>query len=177
MNSAVYDYFTPIENAIAAAFQRNGVDCYTPLGEQQLNESSESEPSNTAAFQKKRPRVEVVLMPGANKGILRAEDGRRVAAGYLREWARTSSLVLAVITEADIIQHRAYLAKILYLLDTLAYDVSGTETLQNHAIQSIKCLGGSIAYKSEEGNYQTTLNNELEFSVQTTAWALLETEP
>lgn len=172
----IYDFFTPVENAVSAAFERAGVTCYTPLGLQQLDEAGAADPDNLEQFQRKRPRVEIVLHPGASRGMLVPKAGRRVTSGVLREKARSASLHMALITGPNIVTHRAFLAKVLFLSDTLAYDANNTETLLNHCIQSIKCQGGQMNYKSEEGAFQTDLAFDVEISVQESKWDELETE-
>ena len=176
VQSDIYDFFTPIEDAIASAFKLGGVTCYTPLGEQQLNEAAIADPDHAEQFQKKRPRVEIVLHPGASKGILVAQAGRRVTSGHLREKARAATLDVNLITEPDIVKHRAFVARILFLTDTLAHDANETKSLTNHFLQSIRCQGGSLSYNGEEGHYQTSLVFDVDFSVQETAWPALEIE-
>lgn len=174
--SDIYDFFTPIENAVSAAFARNGVACYSPLGLQELDAAGAADPTLEGEFQRPRPRLEIVLHPGASRGMFVPKAGRRVAAGVLREKARAAQLHMAVITKPDIVEHRAYLAQVLFLCDTLAYDANQTDTLTNHALQSIKCQGGQLDYKAEDGVFQTDLMFDVDFSVQEQKWAELDAE-
>jgi len=157
----IYDYFTPIEAAIVQVFDAQEIVCWTPLRDPE--------------FQKQRPRVEAVLMPGAGKVRLLPQAGRRSAPGHLREQARNASLVINVITEANITLHRAYVARVIYLLDTMAHDAQATGLIPNHFIAALRCNGGQLDYKPEEGLFNSTLNCDLDFSVRTTAWAELAT--
>lgn len=169
--SDIYDYFTPIEDAIATAFALVNVTCYTPLGEQILNAAADAAaPDHKQEFQKKRPRVEIALMPGASKGRLLPVAGRRVAAGHLPEQARNANLIVRVITAAEIIVHRVYLAEVIYRLDTMAHAANATGKMPNHFLGGLRNNGGSLEYKASEGNFESTLNCDLDFSVKTTAW-------
>lgn len=177
----IYDYFTPIEDAIATAFALNQVTCYTPLGEQLLNEAASSAaPDLEQRFQMKRPRVQIMLLPGAAKGILRPATGVRAASGFLREKARNASLTLRLVTEANIVAHRAYVARVLFLVDSLgadanaAEDAEGYKKLLYHRIGGLRCNGGTLDDAPEQGTLQTLLNCDLDFSVLDSAWALLD---
>lgn len=172
----IYDFFTPVENAISAAYERAGVTCYTPLGLQQLNAAQEAAPDNAQQFQRKRPRLEIVLHPGAARGFFVPQAGRRVAAGHLREKANQATLSMDVITEPDIVKHRAFLARILFLSDTLAYDATQTETLTNHYLQAIKRTSGDTSYEAEDGHFRTRLTFDVDLSVQENKWPELEAE-
>jgi hypothetical protein len=172
--SDIYDYFTPIEDAICTAFALVNIACYSPLGEQLLNAQADAAtPDLKRSFIKKRPRVEIALMPGAALGRLLPIPGRRVASGHLPEQARRATLVVQVITEADIVIHRVYLAQVNYFLDTMAYRANQTGKMPNHYIGGLKNNGGSLEYKPEAGNFHSTLNYDVDFSVNTNAWNAL----
>ncbi len=156
--SDIYDYFTPLEDAIRTVFEANDIVCWTPL----------SDP----AFQKERSRVEAVLMPGQNLGRL-LPAATRTASGFMREQARKSQLVIRVITESDIAAHRLFVAQILYLLDTLGLAMNDGDKLPNHAVSGLICNGGTLDYSPEDGSYVSLLNCDLTFSVKTAAWDYL----
>lgn len=171
----IYDFFTPLEEAAASVFDKSGVTCYTPLGEQQLDQQAQSDPTLEQSFQKKRPRVELALSLGASKGILRAQSGRRPAAGHLREKARTCTLHVNVVTDPDIVKHRAFVSTVLYIADTLAYEINETGSLTNHFVQRVSCTGESgRAYNAEDGQFETHLAFEIDLSVQEYAWDALD---
>lgn len=163
--SDIYDYFSPIEDAIRTVFEANEIVCWTPL----------SDPD----FQKERPRVEAVLLPGQNLGRLLpvvladGETRRRNANGFLREQARRSQLVIRVITESDIAVHRTFVAEILYLMDTAGHDMNAGDKLPNHAVSGLNCTGGTLETKAEEGSYMSVFMFDLDFSVKTAAWDAL----
>lgn len=157
--SDIYDYFTPLEDAIRTVFEAAEVTCWTPL----------SDP----AFQKERPRIEALILPGQNKGMLRPVPSVRTASGFLREKARRSQLVIRVVTEANIATHRSFVAKILYLLDTLGYEMNAGDKLPNHAVGSLICNGGNLDYSPEDGSYVSLLNCDLDFSVKEASWDTL----
>lgn len=169
----IYEYFTPIEEAVAKVFAQNSVMCYTPLGEQLLTESG-SEASDEQALQKKRPRVEVCLQPGAAKGILRPLPNRRVTSGHLQEKARVSQLTMLLVTEPNIVQHRNFIALVIAISDTLATGVNNQDSFNNFFIQSVRATGGTTNYKPEDGTFSTELTFDVEFSVQEYLWSALD---
>lgn len=171
----IYDFFTPLEEAVASVFDKSGVTCYTPLGEQRLDANAASDPSLEQSFQKRRPRVELALSLGPSAGMLRAESGRRAAAGHLREKCRRCTLHVNVVTEPDIVKHRSFVATVLFIADSLAYEVNETETLTNHFVQRIACTGESgRTYNAEDGQFETQLSFEVDLSVQEYAWTALD---
>ncbi len=115
-------------------------------------------------------------MPASALGFLKPAAGRRAASGHLREQARRATLVLQLITAADIAVHRSFIAQIQFALDTLGFDMNATDKLPNHAIAMVKCTGGSSpTYTPEAGTFSTSLTADIEFSVKAAAWAALET--
>lgn len=157
----LYDYFTPLETALASVFEAQEFVIWTPLRDPE--------------FQKERPRVEAVLMPGAALGFLLPEVNKPARCGFLREKARRASLTVFVVTEARIVTHRAFLARTLYVLDTLGHAMNATALMPYHSVQSVKCNGGGLSDDPTTGSYTTTLNCDLDFSVVESAWADLET--
>lgn len=168
----IYDYFTPIEDAIAAVFKAAEIDCFTALGEQPLGDG---EAEGDVEDKRPRPRVEIVLHPGAAMGRLRAMAGKNTSSGHLREYARRSNLDFRLITKADIREHRAYVAHIQYLCDTLADAVNETRLLTNHRIAAIRMTGGEAGYRPQDGVIETVLTAEVDFSVQHYAFEAIET--
>lgn len=156
----LYNYFTPLESAVAKVFEDQEFTIWTPLRDPK--------------FQKERPRVEAVLMPGAALGFLRPEPSRIARCGFLREKARKAALSVFVVTEANIATHRAYLARVLFLLDTLGFDMNATALMPYHSVQCVKVNGGSLSDDPTTGAYTTTLNCDIDFSFKEAAWAALD---
>jgi hypothetical protein len=172
--SDIYDYFTPIEDAIAAVFKAAEITCLTPLGVQKFEvDEADTSDKDALEFQKPRPRVEVVLHPGSNLGLLYPVSGRRVAAGHLREQARRAMLTLTIVTKDSILEHRAFVAQVLYIADTLAYEATNSRLLVNHNLSSLRCTGGTAGYRPQDGVMETLLNFDLDFAVQVAAFAAL----
>lgn len=159
--AALYDYFTPLESAIVSVFEAQEFVIWTPLRD--------------PAFQKERPRVEAVLLPGANLGFLLPATGKPARCGFLRDKARKANLSIMVVTEASIVTHRSFLARAIYVIDTLGYEMNATALMPYHSVQCVKCNGGNLSDKFEEGAFTTTLNCDIDFSVKEAAWAALET--
>lgn len=157
----LYDYFTPLEKAVASVFESQDFVIWTPLRD--------------AAFQKSRPRVEAVIMPGAALGFLRPSAGLPARSGFLREKARKAALSVFVVTEAKIVTHRAFLARVLFLLDTLGYQMNETGLMPYHSVQMVKVNSGSLSDDPETGAYTTTLHCDIDFSFKESAWTALDT--
>ena len=156
----LYNYFTPLESAIAAVFEAQEFIIWTPLRD--------------LKFQKERPRVEAVLMPGAALGFLRSEPSRIARCGFLREKARRATLSIFVVTEANVVTHRAFLARTLFVLDTIGYEMNKTALMPYHSVQSVKVNSGSLSDDATTGAYTTTLNCDLDFSFKEATWLLLD---
>ena len=157
----LYDFCTPLETAIVTVFEAEEFVIWTPLRDPE--------------FQKERTRVEAVVMPGASLGFLLPEYGKPARCGFLREKARMANLSVLVVTEPSITVHRAFVARTLYVLDTLGWAMNETDDMPYHKVQHVKCNGGSLTHKPGDGSYQTSLDCEIKFSVLETAWADLET--
>lgn len=112
-------------------------------------------------------------MPGGNLGMLLAQSERRPASGHMREKARRAILDLRLITEADIVTHRSFLAQVLFILDTLAFEMNETDQLPNHAVSGLICNGGGLSYAPQDGAYISHLSCTMDFSVKEAAWANL----
>jgi hypothetical protein len=157
----IYDYFTPIETAVQSVFAAAEVAACTPVDDPD--------------FQRPRPRVEIELSPGDAQGRLRYEADRLVASGNLRETAYSASLSIRVITEAQISQHRAFLARAQYQMDNIVPTIGAAGTLTNHRLASAKATGGSVSYTPQDGCYVSELTYDIDFSILPSAWAALET--
>jgi hypothetical protein len=147
----IYDFFTPIEEAVKAAFVANEIDCFTP--------------SDDPKLQRKRPRIEVALSLAPSQRRLIGVVGTRATPGFVRDAARQGQLDMALVTDAAINIHRDFVSKVLYLCDTLANDANGTGTLTKHFIQSLMVTGSSQEYDSEKGVYITNLTLAIDFSI------------
>lgn len=161
----LYDYFTPLETALAKVFTDANFTVWTPL--------------LPAEFQKERPRIEAVLMPGAALGFLKPDPAAAVnypvRSGFMREKAHKSNLSLLLVTAPEITIHRAYVATALGVVDLLGLAMNDTGLMPYHAVQCVKVTGGGLTLHPETGDYQTTLNCDVDFSVKESAWADLET--
>lgn len=172
--NAVYNYFTPIEEAIAKAFAAYGVDCYTPLGEIKAFEQVNGQEQQ---FVKAIPRVEIELQTGSNMGNLRASNRVRPASGFLREQARRSNLMVSIITDAELIPHREYYTTILFLLDGIGSTINEFYPPEFHAIGGIKVTGGQQSYTPQGGLFKSTINCDVDFSVLEIAWKEVPAPP
>lgn len=170
---AIYDYMSPFEEAAASVFAAAQFNAYTPLGEQILAQNlADSESDKKTQFQLKRPRVQLMMNPGANGGRLHTTpvNGRRKNSGHRRDQARQSTLVIRCVTEANIVQHRAYIAQVLAIIDTLAHAVNQTGKMPLHVADSLTCNGGDALYKDTEGLFNSNLNCTVNISVNANAW-------
>lgn len=156
----IYDFYTPLENAVAQVLTAGGLNTYTPI--------------TAPEFQKDRPRVEAEIEPASGLGRLLPATNRVNASGYLREQAYSATLNLTVITAADIAIHRAFLAQVQYQADTLAHDVRVSGASPNHILNRVQATGGSVDYTPQDGAFISKLTFEIEFSIKPAAWAALE---
>lgn len=159
--NALYDYFTPLETAIIEVFAAQEFVIWTPLRDPE--------------FQKERPRLEAVLMPGEALGFLLPAAGVPARGGFMREKARRAGLSLFVVTEPNIATHRVYLGRTLYVLDTLGLAMNATAAMPYHSVQGVRCTGGNLVDDPASGSYTTVLTCALDFSVKEAAWPLLGT--
>lgn len=168
----IYDPLSPAEAALAALFKANEITCYTPLGEQmEAEEAAAQDP--TVQFIKKRPRVEVLVTLGASHGWLFPHRGVRAASGFMREKARQASLLVKIVTDANIALHRQFQAQVLFVLDTAGEAIRNTTAMPNHTINRIKVGGTSLNYLPENGIFETSVSCDLDISVNDTAWPAL----
>ena len=178
--SNIYDFSTPIEETFAFIFSARGMNCYSPLGESILNEAANDAPPDLIQqFQKKRPRVEILLIPGAGLGHLRPRTDNvasRITPGFLRDNSHRANMILWVVTRADILEHRAYIAQVRCLLEVIAFEANASGKMAHHTIQTFKVTGEQPASKAGEGIIEATINCELEFSVKESAWTAFDAE-
>ncbi len=162
----VYDFEGAIEKAVSAVFTDQEIVCFTPQGDPQ--------------FQKNRPRVEATFIPGPGRQqyILVADDFTDGNSDYphRRESSFGGQLTLSVITDGEngMSAHADYRSKIRNVMSTFQRTVNGlSASVMNHKVQQIRENGSSNVYGPQEGYYQTTLNYDLEFSIQANAWLQL----
>lgn len=152
--SDIYNLEAVVENSIQAVFTASSVVSFTT---QQL-----------ADLQKGRPRVEIEYINGAGH-----ERWIKVN-GYPRETAWKGTVKLELITNADISIHSAYRTQIRSIMHGLSQTVNEVAPMTLHNIHQFLIDGGtSPKWVPQEGSYQTTMNFEINLSVQANAWAIL----
>jgi hypothetical protein len=124
-------------------------------------------------FQQAIPRVEITIAVGSGAQRPWAIDATEANQ---RETAWNAQLRLDLITPSDIIVHRAYRATIRSQMAILPTTINNTTGMERHKIQRITDAGTSPCQSPQDGIYQTTLLYDLQFSVQSYAWADLEAE-
>lgn len=176
----IYDFESIIENAVKAVFTAAGLTCFTP------------QDAATIDFQKERPRVEVEYQHGVGQNQWHIEQTAPNAFKDRRERAWKGQLVVALVTEANITIHCAYRAQVRSIMAGLwnqingdgaedcpwQYSVNGTPTdgkLRNHKLHYVGDAGTSPIYPMDQGMFKTTMNFNVDLSVQENAWALLNT--
>lgn len=121
-------------------------------------------------FQKERGRVEVIFVPGPGQGIWKMINGEP------RERAWKGQFVLHAITQIDQVQHGIYVGQLRTLMAKAGSLINGTDPMQFHKLQPFFMdAGTSAVLTSDDGYYMTTLNYNVDFSIQDNAWALLTT--
>ena len=161
----IYDFETAIEEAFRAALAAADLTAYTVA-----TVPDESDIEAAQQFQKSRPRVTLHLETGGAAGMLLANGGIRASSGSSPEQCYSGTLTLEVLTEAAIASHRTYRATVRRVMDTICPDVNG-DPLTKHKVQKCKASGTSAIYSSDQGAYVSKLTYDLDFSIQTEAWA------
>lgn len=117
-------------------------------------------------FQKPRPRVECIAIPGASLGqyVLDADGNRRENG-----WSASISLGLITDTTAEL--HEEYVAEVRNLMAT-ADQIFGADNdyMPYHEVGRIITEGSEPAITPENGVYVTRLNFSLNFAIKITAF-------
>lgn len=155
----VYDIEGELENAISPLLSAT-ISALTP--------------QDDPAFQKDRPRVEVMVQLGAGKEKHMAlVDGGDGSGTQLREDAWSATLNVILLTGAEIDVHSSYRAFLRDKISNLPALINGI-TLLNHVIYyPIRSLGTSPVLTPQEGTYKTIMNYAFDVSIHQDAWALL----
>lgn len=157
----IYDFEGVIEAAAASVFVAAGLVCFTP----------QSDP----AFQKERPRVEAIFVPGSSLRRCQIVNSEGATLEASREVAWKGRLQIEAITDSVIATHAAYRAKVRNVMAKFAATVNGVNLTRHAILFPISDLGSSPTYKTSEGFYATVMNYEFNFSVQADAWGALNT--
>lgn len=170
-----YDFETPVEKALALALGACLIATYTPTNEGFVDENwIAANPEladyvlSAVTFQKKRPRVEADVRMGAAQGRHFPETTALPASGgWLHDQGRAIGVSLKIITDVNILKHRAYVAQVRGLMATILRTINGDYTpdvalpdggkLATFRIPELTEAGATIAYKNSEGYYQTDL--------------------
>lgn len=172
MITDVYDFESVFEPPIAKLFQAQGIISYVSRGRLNDDGTINGQPD----FQKDRPRVEVVFTRGSGRKRWHLPPNPQPNIPLVmqaRESAWIGNLAIAALTIADGYTHAQFLATVRYVAAAIPGSVDGL-SIVNHCINGpISDLGETHQYNREQGYYLTTINYAFEFSVQNTAWALI----
>lgn len=170
-----YDFETPVEMALALALGASNIAVYTPSNEgfvtpewQAANAALVDYIGSSLEFRKKRPRVELFARAGNAEGRNYADSNFQPIGGYSHELGRVLSVGLKVITDANILKHRVYLAEIRGQMATMLRRINGDDLdspqaaiaggqLAQFRIPELAEAGSSYVYSPETGVYQTDL--------------------
>lgn len=159
----IYDYFTPIETACFNVLKAREISCNTAVAQFISGKPNETDPLQ---FQKPRPRTEIKFAVGEAGGILLPKMGVEAAAGSSYALNRTGELTLATITLPNVIQHRAYVAQLLFIADTLALTMNNSGLLKHIVIDSLMISDCAPDYEPQEGDYKSNITCAIEFSIK-----------
>lgn len=170
------DFETPIETMFAHLFGEAQIAVYTPANAGFVTDTWRTDNpelalfifSNEEEFQKQRPRVELIFNAGTATGHLFNASGSGTFKDY-RTDAYEGTLMIGVITKANILEHRAFCARVRKLMgDT--WDDLATEHTPYHLIN--KCLesGTSHEYAAQDGLFRTTITYDTHFNIRSDAW-------
>lgn len=162
----IYDFESVVESAVKAVLVANEITAYT------TQDFTPTNPDGTPNqdFQLKRPRVEIMFIPGAAAGVWVLVNGQP------RDSAFKGTIQLRVITEPHIAVHSAFRATVRGLMHGIGLAVNGTAPMTRHKIQPWFRDGGtSVMVKTEDGYLRTDLSFEIDFTIQYDAWQALQT--
>lgn len=150
----IYSFEQIFEDALKAVFTAREVKAFTS--------------QDTPDFQKDRPRVEVVFIPGPSQGQY------KTVGGNFRQTSWKGQFQLRLVTEASAQVHNAFRAVIRSIMHGVGAAINETPPMDKHKLQPFFAdAGTSPRYQPEEGTYETNMIFECDFSVQNSAWAAL----
>lgn len=172
--ASIYDFERIFETAFAAVMASYSLTAATP--------------DTIASFQEKRPRVEIVVKAGqaidrgnggAMKFLQNYSDASFPPITLLAHAAYSGTAAFTVVTnskESDKAMHAQYRSAIRFLLDTIQPRINGAGTpggLVNHCLQFTRPTNTSLIFADKEGFWRSSLEYEIQFSIQDNAWAAL----
>lgn len=154
----LYDFESVIPRAVKEVFTSSGFTALT----------IEDDP----AFQKLRPRVEIVFNVHGEASPKRLA---KLPDGTLRTSCFRGELKLMAITDADTagkVVHSKYRGQVRSVIAGLQDAVNGGSLL-NHKLQFIVSGQEQTGIRTQDGYQQTTFPYTVDVSIQQTAWDLL----
>ena len=173
--AAIYSFPNLFERALQAVFADAQIAAYTSqlvptTGNAAQDAALVADGYEIISFQRDRPRAEILFTPGAGLGrfIPLAVAGTKVPV----ESCWSGTYLVRALTKPDIREHNAFVVQLRFLLQTMGVRLNGTAPMTRHAVAPMFRDGGSSPLtKNEDGYYETTLQYNLNFSVQADAWA------
>ena len=159
----LYDYENIFADATASVFKASGFTAGNAL-------TVSSDP----AFQKERPRVEILFK--LNGGVIPLRYFV-MPDTTLRQTAFRGTLSIYAISDADKpgkLDHSIFRAKVRNFCATLGVRLNGSG-LKKHKIQQVVDGDTSQGTRTQDNLYQSTLNFDVDFSIQTDALAAITT--
>jgi hypothetical protein len=182
--SNIYD-FTLIEKAVQGFFVGvPGGSFVAPLDDDDPNREQWTAGADNIAFytafqsltfQQCRPRVYISAFQFSSVRGAYAID----ASGAIREKAWSGTMRLGIVTDAKYQLHTQLRAQVLAIIpqmtivsaDGSAFAAGGINArLQYHQVSELWVKDNTTTVVPQEGNYQSTINLQLAFSVLPTAW-------
>lgn len=171
------DFETPIETMFAHLFAENQISVYAPANGafvtaewQEANTPGVAEYifNNEEEFQKRRPRVELIVNAGAATGHMFDPVGS-TSMKDRRTDAHEGTVMIGVISKPNILEHRAFVARVRKLMGD-DWTTLMTTHMPYHAISRCMETGTSHEYAPQDGLFRTTLTYETHFSIGSDAW-------
>ncbi len=167
------DFETPIEKMFAHLFGSNDVVIYTPSNAAFVDDAAWQAANPTLLdkifssqdeFEKHRPRIEVHVNAGDATDHVKPD-----ATTTKRSDARDGTIVVSVITEANILLSRAYCARARRIMND---DSSALEAIHMpyHEIKKCRELAPNYKYAPEEGLISVDLNYSAYIRIKDDAW-------
>jgi hypothetical protein len=160
----IYDFGGAFEPAIEQVFKDAEMVCFTP--------------GTAKTIERPRPRVEAIFVRGLGSTRRVLVEGEKVdgTIDETRCCAWKARFQISVITQPEIDQHRSYCAAVRNIMARFVVRLNEVKLTKHKILGPLTELSESVAYKNDEGYYQTDLHYEFDFSIQDDAWAALVSE-
>lgn len=174
--AAVYDFERVLEFALKTVLEAAQLKAFTsqavPAGNDDAqNADLVAQGYELLDFQKDRPRVEIEFVCGAGQRqfVPHPDTGVETEAAWKGQY------LLKLVTAADMRLHSALRTMVRYQMQKLRGTINDVAPMTLHNLQLLTDAGTSPVITPEDGVFLSTMNFDIDFSIQADAWAQLVT--